>query len=76
MCPSPIMPLLTIINETGVVETFHYFPEVNNSGQHKIEKEDVDYLIAEGLIKETRKDAFGKILGLTDKAKKMLQHSE
>ena len=68
-----ILLLLQKINEAGVVETFINFPEVNRSGPHKIEKEEVAYLKSEGFIEESRKDVFGEVLQLTDKARQVLR---
>lgn len=71
-----IISLLQKINESGVVETFINFPEVNRSGPHRIEKEDVAWLKQEGFIEERRKDVFGEVLQLTEKARQVLRRQE
>ena len=71
-----IISLLQKINEAGVVETFINFPEVNRSGPYKIEKEEVAWLREEGFIEQSRKDVFGEVLQLTEKARQMLRNQE
>ena len=69
-----IISLLQKINEAGVVETFINFPDVNRSGPYKLETEEVDYLKKEGFIEESRKDVFGEVLQLTEKARLALKN--
>ena len=48
------------------IETFTHFPEVIRSGTVNIEKEDFDYLYAEGYLEETHKDKFGRNFRLSE----------
>ena len=69
---SDLLPLLNKIKEASAIQTYHYFPEVIKAGKYEIEKEDADFLIAEGYLKETKVDCFGKWLQLTAKASALL----
>jgi hypothetical protein len=73
---SDILPLLYKIKEADTLQTYHYFPEVIKAGKHEIEKEDAEFLLAEGYIKEIKADCFGKWLKLTSKASELLKSKD
>ncbi|MEO6069569.1 MAG: hypothetical protein ABIN57_06810 [Chitinophagaceae bacterium] len=70
---SDLLPLLFKIKDADTIQTYHYFPEIIKAGNYEIDKEDADFLLAEGYIKETKVDCFGKWLQLTTKAKELLR---
>lgn len=51
---------------------YYYFPEVIYVGRQKMDREDFEYLLAEGLIGEYKHDAFGRFYTLTKKAEELL----
>jgi hypothetical protein len=73
---SELLSLLHKINEAKAIQTYHYFPQIIRAGKYEIEKEDADFLLAEGYLKETKADCFGKWLQLTAKASDLLKHKE
>lgn len=72
---SSLLKLLKIIETNHVVETYRYFPDVAVSGGCFIEKEDLDFLLNEGYLKETEVDSFGKSLELSSRARQVLGQS-
>ena len=72
---SSLLKLLKIIETNHVVETYRYFPDVAVSGGCFIEKEDLDFLLNEGYLKETEADSFGKSLELSSRARQVLGQS-
>lgn len=71
-----LLQLLKMIERNKFVETYRYLPDVVLSGGNFIEKEAVDQLLAEGYLQEIKKDAFGQFLGLSCRAKAILQTRE
>jgi hypothetical protein len=73
--PNHIVSLLETV-QAKPVETYIYFPEVIRAGSTSIEKEDFDYLFAEGYLKETHSDKFGKHFTLSEAGARRLRHTE
>jgi hypothetical protein len=72
---SSLMQLLKTIEANKFVETYRYLPDVVLSGGIFLEKDAVDQLLAEGYLQEIKQDAFGQFLGLSCRAKAVLQQT-
>jgi hypothetical protein len=73
--PDELFSVLKKINGSPV-ETFKNFPDVIRAGAYQMPKDDFEYLLAEGYIEEKRSDSFGKLMGLTERAKELLKNKE
>jgi hypothetical protein len=73
---SSLMQLLKMIEANKFVETYRYLPDVVLSGGTFLEKEAIDQLLEEGYLQEIKQDAFGQFLGLSCRAKAVLQQTK
>lgn len=67
------MQLLEIIDSNKYVETYRYFPDVVLCGKQFLNKEEINALVEEGLLKTVKQDSFGEFLQLSEKGKELLQ---
>ncbi len=54
------------------IKDYFYFPEVILLDKGRMEKEDFDFLLAEGFLKEYKHDSFGRFYKLSKKAEDLL----
>ena len=57
------------------IQDFYYFPEVIKAGKQRMEKDDFNFLIAEGYIVKCGADSFGGFYKHTQKAELFIYHS-
>ena len=74
MLSAELLTLLHTIHDAHTLETYTFFPDVYKAGKQKLEKDEVDYLLTEGLISVAKRDSFGAFLTLTDKATHLLKY--
>jgi len=70
--PEQVLSLLQKI-DNNEIETFSRFPDIIRAGGQLFEKEDIDYLSAQGYLEERKRDSFGAFLRLTDRANQLLR---
>jgi len=66
-----LLPVLVKALHTTVTD-YYYFPEVVFAGRHRIDREAFDLMLAEGFLKEIRRDAFGRFYTLTPRAHQLI----
>jgi hypothetical protein len=52
------------------IETFKNFPEIIRAGELQLNRDDFDYLLAEGYLEVKKTDSFGKLLQLSERGMK------
>jgi hypothetical protein len=62
--------LVRIYHES--IRDYYYFPDVIYAGAHKIDADDLRYLLAEGYIEEYSHDSFGRFYTTTKKTEEFI----
>jgi hypothetical protein len=73
--PEQLLSLLQTIGKNDI-ETFTHFPDIVRAGTQLMDKEEIEYLSAEGYLEERKTDSFGKFLRLTEQANRLLKKTE
>lgn len=63
--------LVRVYNQS--IQSYYFFPDVIFCGPHRLERNDFECLLAEGLIFPYYTDSFGKLYHLTKKAEEVLR---
>lgn len=61
------------LQDVDVIETYTYFPDIFTAGKKKLDIDEFDFLLKNGLVKIYRTDTCGRILKLTQKGKKFIK---
>jgi hypothetical protein len=65
--------LVRVINQS--IQSYYYFPEVIICGNHRLEKDEFEFLLSEGYIESYYSDSFGKLYRTSAKAERTLLHN-
>ena len=66
--------LVKVVNRP--VTDYYYFPEIVYAGRQKIERSELDFLLAEALVILKHFDSFGRYYQLSQKGESLLKHCQ